>query len=79
MLGAGGVGWVGQGCSGHNELDVVTKDPVLVQLLGSGYVLLDTVSKGWVGRFLVYVFPLGHVLVLGLVDGFDDEDDVGGW
>ena len=36
-----------------------------MQLLGSGYILLDTVSKGWVGRFVVYGFTLGHVLGTG--------------
>ena len=30
------------------HLGCVIKSPVLVQLLGSGYVLLDAVSKGWV-------------------------------
>ena len=44
-------GAVGLGCSGHNELDVVTKGPALVQLLGSDLCdLLETVSMGWVGK-----------------------------
>ena len=65
-LGIGVPRAVDQGCSGHDELDVVAKGPVLVQLLCSGYGLLGAVNKGWVGRYHVYGFILRHVLVLGL-------------
>ena len=44
-LGIGVPRAVDQGCSGHDELDVVAKGPVLVQLLCSGYGLLGALHK----------------------------------